>query len=299
MRVRVCRWSSDHVSLISNTLLLLLSHPDEMARLRECPALLEPAIEEALRYEAPSQIGTRIASEDFELRGRRIAQGAIMILGTAAANRDPLEFPEPDRFDITRSPNRHLSFGWRTHFCLGAPLARAEARVARRRCSPPFRHPDGPGPHSLGLRHDHPARDWTAGQGLMRRSQRLDAGHLGSVFDARPGASCEAPASRATSALAADSMKTASLPTASIEYPRARHVAAVSASGQAIPATTLAAWQVDAMSWSSRPCSGPQSDAAGPRPCVRPRSLGPTNTASTPSTGRFRARTGRRRPSRS
>jgi cytochrome P450 len=88
------------------------------------------AIEEMLRYEAPSQHTTRLAPYAAELGGKPISRGQSVIAIMAAANRDPERFPEPDRFDIARSDNKHLAFGAGAHFCFGAPLARLEGHVA-------------------------------------------------------------------------------------------------------------------------------------------------------------------------
>lgn len=118
------------VNLLGNGLAALLGHPDQYARLRAEPSLLPSAIEEMLRYESPVQRGTfRHATEPLEIRGRTIGRGEMVAALIGAANRDPDVFPDPDRFDIARSPNRHLAFGVGMHACLGAMLARAEARI--------------------------------------------------------------------------------------------------------------------------------------------------------------------------
>lgn len=117
-------------NLIGNGLIALLRHPDQIARLRAEPALGESTIEELLRYDGPTQIVTRVAREDYELSGKRIKRGERLFLALNAANRDPETFVEPDRFDIARSPNPHLAFGYGPHFCIGAPLARLEAQIA-------------------------------------------------------------------------------------------------------------------------------------------------------------------------
>ncbi|MGQ9829762.1 MAG: cytochrome P450 [Roseiflexus sp.] len=119
------------VNLIGNGLLTLLRHPDQLNLLRQQPEHLTSAIEEMLRYESPVQRSTpRYAAETFEIRGAQIEAGQQISLMFGAANRDPAYFPDPDRFDISRQPNLHLGFGMGIHYCLGAPLARIEARVA-------------------------------------------------------------------------------------------------------------------------------------------------------------------------
>lgn len=120
-------------NLLGNGLLLLIRHPEIWQQLRDEPGLIDGAIEEMLRFESPVQRGTfRIASEDFEFAGCRIKQGDQVAALIGAANRDPEIFPDPDVFDIRRTPNRHLAFGNGPHFCMGAALARLEARVAFR-----------------------------------------------------------------------------------------------------------------------------------------------------------------------
>jgi cytochrome P450 len=119
-------------NLIGNGLLALLRHPDQMARLRERPDLVPDAVEEMLRYDSPVQATIRVVNETVTLGGETIPTGALVVAMIGAANRDPAVFPEPDRFDVGRTDNRHLSFGFGPHFCLGAPLARLEGEVVFR-----------------------------------------------------------------------------------------------------------------------------------------------------------------------
>jgi pimeloyl-[acyl-carrier protein] synthase len=116
-------------NLIGNGLLALLRTPHELERLRANPELLPSAVEELLRYEPPSQHTARIAHSDLTLGGQSIRKGDSVMAVMAAANRDPLRFPDPDRLDLARTDNRHLAFGWGRHFCFGAPLARLEGRL--------------------------------------------------------------------------------------------------------------------------------------------------------------------------
>jgi len=119
------------VNLIGNGVLALVQNPGQMRKLREQPELIDSAIEEMLRFTNPvGQVAPRFAKEDVELAGVRIPQGSAVTLVIASANLDENAFPNADTLDITRSPNRHVSFGYGIHFCLGAPLARLEARVA-------------------------------------------------------------------------------------------------------------------------------------------------------------------------
>jgi hypothetical protein len=116
--------------LISNAVLALLRNPGELARLRQAPALVESAVEEVLRYEAPVFQTVKRAVEEVEIGGRKIAAGQLVMGMFAAANRDPSRFPEPDRMDIGRKDNRHFGFGVGIHYCIGAPLARLETTIA-------------------------------------------------------------------------------------------------------------------------------------------------------------------------
>jgi cytochrome P450 len=117
-------------NLIGNGLLALLRHPEQLALLRDEPALIGDAIEELLRYDSPVQATTRFVVEDVDLAGHRIRAGHQMALLLGAANRDPSRFARPDEVDITRTNVQPLSFGSGIHYCLGAPLARVEGRIA-------------------------------------------------------------------------------------------------------------------------------------------------------------------------
>ena len=118
------------VTLIGNGLLLLLQNPGEMARLRAERGLMRTAIEEFLRVEPGGNMILRVAREEMEVAGWRIPAGAPVVGLIGAVNRDPLRFSEPDMFDIGRTANAHATFGGGIHFCVGAPLARLEARIA-------------------------------------------------------------------------------------------------------------------------------------------------------------------------
>lgn len=117
-------------NLIGNGVLALLEHPAQLARLRAEPALIERAVEEFLRYEAPVQLGNRTVTAATTLGGQALAAGDILTLGIGAANRDPAVFAEPDTLDISREPNPHNAFGGGIHTCAGLAVARLEARIA-------------------------------------------------------------------------------------------------------------------------------------------------------------------------
>lgn len=119
------------VNLIGNGTLALLRHPDQLARLREDPALIDSALEELLRYDCPFHaLAPRYTRKEVEIAGHRIPAGSHVIALIGSANHDPAHFPEPERLDLTRSPNKHLAFGFGLHYCVGAPLARSEGRAA-------------------------------------------------------------------------------------------------------------------------------------------------------------------------
>jgi hypothetical protein len=117
-------------ALIGSSAMLLLQHPEEIARLQADSNLIPLAVEEFLRFEPPITVISRVARVNLEIGGQPIQAGETVIFCAAAANRDPAVFPDPNRMQIDRSPNQHLSFGWATRFCLGAHLARTEARCA-------------------------------------------------------------------------------------------------------------------------------------------------------------------------
>ncbi|MEU1177867.1 cytochrome P450 [Streptomyces sp. NPDC005820] len=116
--------------LVGNGMLALLRHPEQLARLREDPALIRSAVDELVRYDTPTQAIVRVVAEDVEIGGRTLREGELVYLFLAAANRDPERFDDPDRLDLSRPGNRHLSFGNGPHFCLGGPLARLQSEVA-------------------------------------------------------------------------------------------------------------------------------------------------------------------------
>ncbi|HEV3340622.1 MAG TPA: cytochrome P450 [Pirellulales bacterium] len=117
-------------NLINNAVLCLLENPDQLALLRRSPERLATAIEEVLRYRSPFQFVFRGTRREVEVHGQTIPAGKLVLLMLGSANRDPKQFPDADRFDMTRDPNPHLAFGHGIHFCLGAGLSRLEARVA-------------------------------------------------------------------------------------------------------------------------------------------------------------------------
>lgn len=117
-------------NLIGNGIAALLDFPAEQQRLRHDPTLIKSAVEEFLRFESSNQLGNRRASEDVEIAGVTYPEGTLVTLCIGAANRDPAEFPDPHRLDISRTPNRHLAFGSGMHACAGMSLARLEGQIA-------------------------------------------------------------------------------------------------------------------------------------------------------------------------
>jgi cytochrome P450 len=120
-------------NMLSHGVHEMLRHPDQIARLNADPALIEPMVEEVLRYQAPIQINNRRCTVPVRLGEVDLPAGTSVHMIVAAANRDPAQFPDPDRFDIARRPNRHLSFGLGVHICAGNALARLEAVIAFQR----------------------------------------------------------------------------------------------------------------------------------------------------------------------
>lgn len=125
-------WTGEEttVNTIGNGMLALLRHPDQMEKLKREPAIIQSAVEELLRYDSPVQLTSRIATENVEISGKLIRAGEKVVACLGAANRDPAEFPNPDRLDLTRGENRHLAFSDGIHYCLGAALARLQGEIA-------------------------------------------------------------------------------------------------------------------------------------------------------------------------
>jgi pimeloyl-[acyl-carrier protein] synthase len=117
-------------NLIASGFLTLLRNPETFEKLRKSPEIVASAVEELLRFESPVQHTARIAPADMQLGGKSIRKGARVVAVLAAANRDPQRFPNPDEVELLRPDNRHLAFGWGSHFCFGAPLARIEGQIA-------------------------------------------------------------------------------------------------------------------------------------------------------------------------
>jgi cytochrome P450 len=119
------------MNLIASGTLALLTHPEEMARLREEPSLLPAAVEELLRFTSPVNRATdRFTTEDVPIGDVVVPAGEWVLIATTSANRDPAQFPDPDRLDLGRDTSGHVAFGYGIHYCLGAHLARMEAEVA-------------------------------------------------------------------------------------------------------------------------------------------------------------------------
>jgi cytochrome P450 len=117
-------------NLIGNALVALTDHPDQLEKVVREPSLIPNLVEETLRYDAPVQFLFRRATQDVEMAGTTIPEGSLCIVVFASANRDERKFPDAERFDVTRDAQGQIAFGHGIHFCLGAPLARLEARIA-------------------------------------------------------------------------------------------------------------------------------------------------------------------------
>jgi cytochrome P450 PksS len=115
--------------LIANGVNALLSHPDQLQKLKKNPSLINSAVEEMIRFDTSVPFFFRIAKQDLTIGGKDITAGSVIALGLGAANHDPEKFEEPEIFDITRTPNEHLGFGSGIHFCLGAALARMQLTI--------------------------------------------------------------------------------------------------------------------------------------------------------------------------
>jgi cytochrome P450 len=118
------------IDQLANLVFALLAHPDQLDRVRREPGLIASAVEEGLRYDTSVPFVHRVVGEDLDLHGRRLRRGDGVLLGLAAANRDPAAFADPDRFDVGRGLNDHVSFAGGPHVCLGAGLARRELAIA-------------------------------------------------------------------------------------------------------------------------------------------------------------------------
>ena len=139
-------------NLIGNALIALARDPEAQARLRADPGLIASAVEEFLRFDGPSHGLARVVARDHEFGGKRLEEGQRVFAMLNAANRDPRQFPDPDRLDLARAPNRHATFGFGIHFCLGAPLARIEAQLCLNALLARFR--------AIGFAGDPARLDW-------------------------------------------------------------------------------------------------------------------------------------------
>jgi cytochrome P450 len=134
------------VNLIASGCSALLTHPDELARLRADRSLVPSAVEEFLRYDAPIQFTARLALDQLEIGGHTIRKGRVVVLLLGSANRDERQFERPDRLDVGRTPNQHVAFSVGAHHCLGAVLARVEGRVVFERLLSRFASLEAAGP---------------------------------------------------------------------------------------------------------------------------------------------------------
>ena len=140
---------------------VLAEHPDQRRELADDPTLVPNAIEELLRFEAPSPVQARYVTRDVEHYGQTVAAGSAMLLINGSANRDDREFPDADRFDIHRSIDHHVAFGYGIHFCLGSHLARLEGRVALEEVLQRFPEWEIDWPHAVQA-HTSTVRGWEA-----------------------------------------------------------------------------------------------------------------------------------------
>jgi hypothetical protein len=139
-------------NLIGNGVAALIDWPGEQARLRADPGLIKPAVEEFLRFEPSNQLGNRLTTTETTYGGITLPPGSFITLCIGAANRDPAQFPDPDRLDLSRNPNRHLAFGGGIHACAGMSLARMEGQIAIGRLIQRFVHIEQAGPFKRGGR---------------------------------------------------------------------------------------------------------------------------------------------------
>jgi cytochrome P450 len=117
-------------NFIGNSVIALIRNPVELERLRREPALIESAVEELLRYDSPVQATHRVLTEDTKIDGVNLRKGSVVLCLLGSANHDSTVFEDPQKLDLRRTPNPHLAFGYGTHYCLGAQLARIECQVA-------------------------------------------------------------------------------------------------------------------------------------------------------------------------
>ena len=130
LRLLLVAGNETTVNLIGNGMLALLQHPEQLQRLREDPSLVPSAVEELLRYDSPVQLDLRRIVEDCDVNGFPVKRGEDIVMLIGGANRDPEQFTDPDELDVGRDRASHISFGRGIHACIGAPLARLEARIA-------------------------------------------------------------------------------------------------------------------------------------------------------------------------
>ena len=130
LRLLLVAGNETTVNLIGNGMLALLRHPEQLQRLRDDPALIPSAVEELLRYDSPVQLDLRRIVEDCDVNGFPVKRGEDIVMLIGGANRDPGQFTDPDGLDVGRDRASHISFGRGIHACIGAPLARLEARIA-------------------------------------------------------------------------------------------------------------------------------------------------------------------------